>query len=150
MTTRDLLVATSTAILTLTLGAAARTAPSVMTSTIFHWNDMKAEPTEAGEVRRVFRSQTGTLDELECHVTTLRPGQKSHPPHTHANEEVLVIREGQVEFFFKGAWHPATTGDVIFLTGTDPHGVRNAGATPATYHVFAWQSPGMKKPAASE
>lgn len=150
MTKRDLLVAASTAIATLALATAVRTAAPVMTSTVFHWNEMKAEPTEAGQVRRVFRSQTGTLDELECHITTLEPGQKSHPPHTHANEEVLIIRDGNVEFFFKGEWHPATVGDVIFLTGTDPHGVRNAGTTPATYHVVAWQSPGMKKPAASE
>jgi quercetin dioxygenase-like cupin family protein len=138
VTRRDLLCAASAVVLTLAAGAAARTAPAVMTSSVFHWNDMKAEPTEAGEVRRVFRSITGTLAELECHITTLAPGRASHPPHTHANEEVLIIREGNVEFFFKGAWHPAAVGDVIFLTGTDPHGVRNAGTTPATYHVFAW------------
>jgi uncharacterized cupin superfamily protein len=137
-------------VLTLGLVSATRSAPAVMTSTVFHWADMKAEPTEAGEVRRVFRQATGTLDELECHVTTLQPNRASHAPHTHANEEVLIIREGNVEFFFKGAWHPATVGDVIFLTGTDAHGVRNAGTTPATYHVFAWQSPGMKKPGAGE
>lgn len=137
-TARDLVVAASAAGLALIGSAAARSAPAAMTSTIFHWAEMKAEPTEAGEVRRVFRSQTGTLAELECHVTTLRPGQRSHAPHTHANEEVLVVREGTVEFFFKGEWHPAAAGDVVFLTGTDPHGVRNAGSTPATYHVLAW------------
>lgn len=144
VTRRDLLVAAAAVAVTMAAGASVRTAPAVMTSSIFEWKAMKAEPTEAGEVRHVFRTPTATLDELECHITTLEPGAKSHPPHTHANEEVLIIREGNVEFFYRNAWHPATVGDVVFLTGTDPHGVRNAGTTPATYHVFAWQSPGMK------
>jgi len=149
LTRRDLAMASAAALLTATAGLAARTAPSVMTSTVFDWSEMKAEPTEAGEVRHVFRTPTGTLDELECHITTLKAGQKSHPPHTHANEEVLIVRDGHVEVFFKGSWHPAGPGAVIFLTGTDPHGLRNAGATAATYHVLAWQSRGMK-PATAE
>jgi XRE family transcriptional regulator, regulator of sulfur utilization len=145
---RDLLVAATAAVVSVAVGAAGRTAPAVMTSSVFEWSTMRAEPTEVGEVRRVFRSATATLDELECHITTLKAGQKSHAPHTHANEEVLIVREGNVEVFYRNAWHPATAGDVIFLTGTDPHGIRNAGTTAATYHVLAWQPPGMK-PAAT-
>jgi quercetin dioxygenase-like cupin family protein len=149
LTRRDLIVALATACFVLALGSAARTAPSVLTSAVFEWKAMKAEPTEAGEVRRVFRNPTATLDELECHVTTLKAGVQSHPPHVHANEEVLIVREGNVEVFYKSAWHPAGPGSVIFLTGTDPHGIRNAGRTPATYHVLAWRSPGVK-PAADQ
>jgi len=144
LTCRDLVVALATASVVLALGSHARTAPSVLTSVVFEWSAMKAEPIEAGEVRHVFRNPTATLDELECHITTLKAGAKSHPPHVHANEEVLIVREGSVEAFYKGAWHPAGPGSVIFLTGTDPHGLRNAGTTAATYHVLAWRSPGVK------
>jgi quercetin dioxygenase-like cupin family protein len=144
LTRRDLVVTLVTACGVLGAGAAARTAPSVLTSAVFDWNAMRAEPTDAGEVRHVFRTATATLDELECHVTTLKAGAKSHPPHVHPNEEVLIIREGNVEVFYQNAWHPAGPGSVIFLTGTDPHGLRNAGTTAATYHVLAWESPGMK------
>jgi len=150
LTRRDLAVALAAAGFALALGAVARTAPSVMTSSVFEWREMKAEPTQAGEVRRVFRTPTATLDELECHVTTLKAGVASHAPHTHANEEVLIVREGNVEVFYRDAWHPAGPGAVIFLTGTDPHGIRNAGATAATYHVLAWQSPGMKPAAGAK
>jgi quercetin dioxygenase-like cupin family protein len=144
LTRRDLLVALATACVALALGAVARTAPSVLASSVFDWNAMKAEPTEAGEVRHVFRAPTATLDELECHITTLRPGARPHPPHVHPNEEVLIVREGNVEVYYQEAWHPAGPGSVIFLTGTDPHGIRNSGTKAATYHVLAWQSPGMK------
>jgi quercetin dioxygenase-like cupin family protein len=144
LTRRDLAVALATACAVLAVGAFARSAPLVLTSTVFEWAAMKPEPTEAGEVRRVFRARTATLEELECHVTTLKAGARSHPPHVHANEEVLIVREGNVELFYANAWHPAGPGSVIFLTGTDPHGIRNAGTTQATYHVLAWRSPGMK------
>jgi quercetin dioxygenase-like cupin family protein len=144
LTRRDVLVALAAACVVVAVGSAARTAPSVLTSTVFDWSAMKAEPTEAGEVRRVFRMPTATLDELECHVTTLRAQAGSHPPHVHQNEEVLIVREGRVEVFFRNAWHPAGPGSVIFLTGTDPHGVRNAGPTPATYHVLAWRAAGTR------
>jgi quercetin dioxygenase-like cupin family protein len=143
LTRRDLAVGVATASLTLASGAVALTAPSVLTSSVFDWSAMKAEPTASGEVRHVFRARTATLDELECHVTTLKAGAPSHPPHVHPNEEVLIVREGHVEVFYRNAWHPAGPGAVIFLTGTDPHGIRNAGTTAATYHVLAWQSPGM-------
>lgn len=144
LTRRDLIVALVAAGAVLAAGPVARTAPSVLTSSVFDWNAMKAEPTEAGEVRHVFRAPTATLDELECHITTLEAGARSHPPHVHPNEEVLIVREGNVEVFYRSGWHPAGPGAVIFLTGTDPHGIRNSGTTAATYHVLAWRSPGMK------
>ena len=53
LTRRDLVVALATACVLLTLGAVARTAPSVLMSSVFDWNAMKAEPTEAGESRTV-------------------------------------------------------------------------------------------------
>jgi len=145
ITIRDVVVAASSAVLVLAGSSVARSTPGIMTSTIFHWGEMKISATATGQVRQVFRTPTGTLDELEYHVTTLSASQASHAPHTHPNEEVLIVREGNVEVFYKGDWHPATVGDVIFLTGTDPHGIRNAGTTPATYHVLSWHSPGMLK-----
>ncbi len=144
VTRRDLVVALATTCVVVAVGSVVRAAPAVLTSAVFDWNAMKAEPTEAGEVRHVFRTATATLDELECHITTLKPLAKSHPPHVHANEEVLIVREGNVEVFYKDAWHPAGPGSVVFLTGTDPHGLRNQGTTPATYYVLAWRSPGAK------
>ena len=43
------------------------------------------------------RRPTATLDELEMHITTLNPGQSSHAPHQHPNEELVIVRQGTVE-----------------------------------------------------
>jgi quercetin dioxygenase-like cupin family protein len=129
---------------------AKRPAIQVLRSAVFDWNGMRAEPTDVGHVRHVFRAPTTTLDQLECHITTLDAGAKSHPPHTHPNDEVLIVREGNVEVFFAGAWHPAGPGSVVFLTGMDPHGLRNAGSTATTYTVLAWHAAAGRHPASQK
>ena len=76
------------------LAAARQEKPSLMSSAIFQWESVSPTPTKVGAVRRFFRAPTATLDELEFHVTTLDPGQSSHPPHQHPNEELIIVKEG--------------------------------------------------------
>jgi quercetin dioxygenase-like cupin family protein len=74
------------------------------------------------------------------HVTTLNPGQAPHPPHQHANEELIIVKEGTVEFLLNGEWKKAGPGSVIFVASNQLHGLRNPGPAPATYHVISWTS----------
>ncbi|HEY8535485.1 MAG TPA: cupin domain-containing protein [Vicinamibacterales bacterium] len=113
----------------------------LMQSAVFLWESSVPTPTAVGAVRRVFRAPTATLDELEYHVTTLEPGRSPHPPHTHVNEEVIIVKEGSVEAWLNGEWTPVSTGSLIFFASNVPHTVRNTGTTPATYHVINWRSP---------
>jgi quercetin dioxygenase-like cupin family protein len=116
-----------------------------MQSTAFEWNTVAVKQTDVGSVRQFFRSPTATLDELECHVTTLNPGLQSHPPHKHVNEELVIIREGTVEVLVNGEWKKVGPGSVIFNASNQLHALKNVGTTPATYHVINWNSPGLKK-----
>jgi XRE family transcriptional regulator, regulator of sulfur utilization len=116
-----------------------------MQSAIFDWNQVEVKPTETGYSRRFFRAPTATLDELECHVTTLKPGEASHPPHKHPEEEILIIKEGMVEALVNGQVKRVGPGSVIFQASNQMHSIRNVGDAPATYHVFSWHSPGMLK-----
>jgi quercetin dioxygenase-like cupin family protein len=138
---RDVIVALVTAGATLSL-VAARAQNNVMQSTAFDWNSIPAKQTEVGSVRQFFRSPTATLDELECHVTTLNPGLQSHPPHKHPNEELVIIREGTVEVLVNGEWKKVGPGSVIFNASNQLHALKNVGPTPAVYHVINWRSPG--------
>src|SRR5438067_9831305 len=76
---------------------AAQTAPptqtplqsaTMMTSSVFDWNKLEAKPSKVGATRKVFQAPTPTLDELECHITTLNPGETPHAPHKHPDEEL--------------------------------------------------------------
>src|SRR5258708_24002343 len=144
ITRRDIVIALIAISATLCVVVAHSETP-VMQSSVFDWNAISARPTAVGSVRQFFRSPTATLDELECHVTTLNPGLQSHPPHKHLNEELVIIREGTVEVLVNGEWKKVEPGSVVFNASNQLHALQNRGTTPATYHVINWNSPGMKK-----
>ena len=150
LTLRDLAVAAIAVSATLGYVGLARPQAPVMKSTIFDWNAVEARPNKTGAVRRFFQAPTATLDELECHVTTLNPGESPHPPHQHPDEELVIVKEGTVESLVNGETRRVGPGSVIFQAANQLHAIRNVGAGPATYHVVKWNSPGMLRPKPAE
>jgi len=142
ITRRDVVVALVTASATLGIVAAAQEKP-LLRSSVFDWSTVAPRETAYGSVRQFLRAPTVTLDELELHVTTLNPGQTSHAPHRHPNEELIIVREGTVETLSLGEWKRVGPGSVIFNASNDLHAIKNVGGAPATYHVINWSSPGM-------
>jgi quercetin dioxygenase-like cupin family protein len=139
-TRRDFVIALASITVTLTLVSFARNANPVMTSAVWDWNKITVTPSKVGSTRKFFQAPTPTLKELECHVTTLNPGQSPHAPHQHPDEEVIIIREGTVEVLNNGEIKRIGPGSVIFQASNQLHSIRNVGDTPATYHVFKWIS----------
>lgn len=145
LTRRDLIIALISGSAAIGLFTAAENKPpAVMGSSAFDWNSIEVKTNETGSVRKFFQAPTATLDELECHVTTLNPGQMPHPAHKHANEELVIIREGTVEVLVNGELKRVGPGSVVFNASNVMHSLRNVGNTPAVYHVISWYSPGMK------
>ena len=133
--------------ITLLASSAAAQRP-VLGSAAYTWEEIQARPTGAsGRSREIVRQPTATLDQLEMHVTWLPPGQTTHAPHTHPNEEVIIVREGTLEAFQNGKKTRVGPGSVLFMATNDPHNVVNVGDTTAVYHVINWHSPGMLKAA---
>ncbi len=145
VTSRDVVVALIAIGATLFVVAVAHSQTPVMQSSAFDWNAIPTKKTDVGSVRQFFRAPTATLDELECHVTTLNPGETSHAPHKHPNEELVIVKEGTVEVLVNGEMKKVSQGSVIFNASNQLHAIRNVGTTPATYHVVNWKSPGMMK-----
>lgn len=144
---RDLLLIAATALLTfgLVTFAEEKPKPAIMGSSLFDWNSIPVKRNPIGESRRFFQAPTATLDELECHVTTLNPGELAHPAHQHPDEELLIIKEGNVECLVNGELKRTGAGSIVFQASNQLHSIRNVGDTPATYYVIKWNSPGMLK-----
>jgi len=145
ITRSDFFVAAIAAAATLAGVAAASARGAVLSSAVFDWTAMNAQPTKTGSVRKVVQMPTATLDELEIHITTLNPGETPHAPHKHPDEELLIVKEGTVESLVNGELKRVGPGSVIFQASNQLHSIRNVGSTPATYHVIKWNSPGMLK-----
>ena len=60
---------------------------SLMKPAVFDWNNIKVEPAKTGEKRQILNSSTPTMANLECHVTTLNPGETAHAPHQHPEDD---------------------------------------------------------------
>jgi len=86
----------------------------LMNSVAFDWNTIKAVSTKTGEKRQFFNSTTATLDNLECHVTTLNPGESAHLPHQHPEEEMTIVKEETVEVLVDGKSQTVGPGSVVF------------------------------------
>jgi mannose-6-phosphate isomerase-like protein (cupin superfamily) len=137
ITRRDLFVAAVAAgVAAAGMAAAQSNRKPVMHSCVFNWANLKVTPTKQGERRSVFDAPTPALADLECHITTLNPGESPHPPHQHPEEELMIIKEGTLAAFQGDQTNIVTAGGIIFEASNEFHGLRNVGTNPATYFVL--------------
>ena len=123
--------------------------PTVLRTTFVDLDSLTTTATPVGSSRPVFDNPTVAMDKLEVHINTLNPGQQAHPIHRHPWEEIILVREGQVDFNINGQIHHAGPGALIFFASNDPHNVRNVGDTPATYYVVNFVPDTASSPAAA-
>ncbi len=144
ITRRDLVAAVIAAGIPLACVSVAEEPGKLLDSTAWKWEDLPAKKTEVGELRSVVRQPTRTLDELEMHITTLNPHTASHQPHTHPNEEMVIVKEGTLQAHVNGKEIVVGPGSVLFFASMQPHAVQNIGDARATYYVINWASPGSR------
>lgn len=106
-----------------------------LNSQVFDWMKLIPMPTKVGECRNLFDSVTRTFARMECHATTLRAGERAHEAHRHVDEEMIFVKEGELEVTINERTEKAAAGGVLFFASMDLHGLRNAGTGPATYYV---------------
>ena len=113
-----------------------------LVSGVYDWEKLVAAPFDRGIRRQVFDGSTTTLDKIHCHITTLNPGQKSgDQPTLHLQEEIMIVKEGQVEANWDGKSQTAGPGSVIFFASGATTFLRNPGTTPCTYTVLYYYTP---------
>jgi XRE family transcriptional regulator, regulator of sulfur utilization len=110
--------------------------PAVLPSKVYHTEKIPYAGDDKKKGRRIFLGTTLTGFNLEMHETILGPGEISHPPHQHINEETIVIVEGTIDVFIAGKTETATAGSVTFFASNDLHNFRNVGALPCRYYVL--------------
>jgi (S)-ureidoglycine aminohydrolase len=103
------------------------------------WKEVPFQPHDKGGIRRMFDCGTVMCKRFEMHVTTLKSGLWSHPPHTHRAAEILLMVENTAQESIDGVLLPAQAGDVIFLESNVPHAIQNTGQNPCTYFAFQFE-----------
>jgi mannose-6-phosphate isomerase-like protein (cupin superfamily) len=104
---------------------------------MYPFDELPVRTANNAQFRDVLKGELATGESLEVHETTLPPGCAPHPPHHHLHSEMWLIREGTVELVVNGKTYRLGPGSVGFVHSNDEHGIKNVGATPATYFVVA-------------
>jgi (S)-ureidoglycine aminohydrolase len=107
-------------------------------SFVMNWNDMEFKPHDKGGVRQLFDRKTAMLNRFDIHVTTLNPGLKSHEPHTHQNEEIILMLDGDAQMTVNTGTVRCVTGDAVYVASMVSHNLINTGKNPATYFAIQW------------
>jgi quercetin dioxygenase-like cupin family protein len=146
MNRRDLCFALSSlAAIAATLPAEGQTAPGSTNSAETVLSLQRAYPFDKlpvkkgpnGESRAVMDGVLPTGEAVEVHETTLLPGHMPHPAHKHRHSELMLIREGSVEFDNNGTLERLGPGGVAFAASNVMHGLKNVGETNALYFIVA-------------
>ena len=87
----------------------------------------------------------GTKDVL-CAVAHINPGMQVHPPHVHAEEEYLMVTEGQGTWHLNGKEFAAKKGDILYAAPWDIHGITNTGEKTLSFVVWKWNNKNMDLP----
>jgi quercetin dioxygenase-like cupin family protein len=112
-------------------------AQGALPSSVYPFGNLVVRTVNNAQFRDVLKGKLATGESLEVHETTLPPGGAPHPPHHHVHSEMWLIREGTVELAVNGKTYRLEPGSVGFVHSNDEHGIKNVGATPATYFVVA-------------
>jgi len=110
--------------------------------------DSVPTPAPWGEWRRHLRGETHGTRGFVVSRFTLKPGQAPHPPHQHADEELMILAEGNGTWHLEGKESAARPGDVAYAAPFGMHGLRNSSAAPLSYYVIKWTGKGVAPPAA--
>jgi (S)-ureidoglycine aminohydrolase len=104
------------------------------------WDNIPFKPNNNGGGRRdYFERSTAIQKRFEMHVTTLKEGLRSHDPHTHRAEEIVLMIEGDTEMQVGDKFYKGNTGDFYYLGTNILHGIKNVGTKPCMYFAIQFE-----------
>jgi mannose-6-phosphate isomerase-like protein (cupin superfamily) len=97
-----------------------------------------------------FQGYTDNVDYLESHYSILMPGGCPHLPHSHLDEEILVVMSGAAELVIANSprdpnpkFIPAPAGSAAYYPPFQHHTIRNVSNEPVRYAMLRWRSPAI-------
>jgi radical SAM protein with 4Fe4S-binding SPASM domain len=93
----------------------------------------------------LFSGSTHFTDSFSSHVSVLSPGVIPHQPHSHVEEELLIMLSGEACLVIPDMESNGTEtmtkiypGSFVYYPAFKRHTIYNTGPVPATYLMFKW------------
>lgn len=105
---------------------------------VYSWQATPVVKKANSDQRLLLNGETRDFSHLDVHATTVQPHQAPHPAHKHADEELIIIKEGELTVTIAGKTKTMGAGSVALMLPGDEHGFDNKGDVPATYYVMRY------------
>ena len=92
-----------------------------------------------GDLRVYYDGRTDQLGAMTFGSLLLKPGMSPHPPHQHAEEEIMVVTEGEGEISVEGKATKVASGSTMYCAAGKLHGIVNTGKSPLLFYYFKWK-----------
>lgn len=93
-----------------------------------------------GDLRIYHDGPTDQLKSMTAGSLLLKPGMSPHPPHTHPEEEFMVVTEGAGEITVDGKVTKVAAGSMMYCGGNKSHGIVNTGTKPLMFYFYKWNA----------
>ena len=120
------------------LALAARSEAAPIADGVVLKEKAKLAPQSFGDVRVYLEGSTEQLKGLTVGSLELKAGQSPHPPHTHPEEEILLVSEGHAEISIGAQVTKAGHGTVMYVGSNHVHGIVNNSKFPMIFYYFKW------------
>ena len=104
------------------------------------WADLDQKEKDGRISRPILEGSTTHLEYYEIHATTIPGHTEPHAPHSHLDEELVIIKEGTLEVTVGNEKKVLGPKSIAVIQSNETHGFRNVGDSPATYYVFRYRS----------
>ncbi|WP_460981321.1 cupin domain-containing protein [Spirosoma fluminis] len=111
-----------------------------ITSNVYVWKKSPVAKKATSEQRAILEGSTVDFRHIEIHATTLPAHQAPHPGHKHDDEELIIVKEGELTVTIEGKTKTLGIGSVALMMPGDEHAFENKGTSPATYYVMRYAS----------
>ena len=103
-------------------------------------HEAKNEDFDWGSITTYYSGESAGTQDVLVAVAIVNAGREIHPPHKHAEEEYLMLLEGQGTWTVKGKDFKAVAGDMLYAAPWNLHGIKNTGTKPLKFIVWKWNS----------
>ncbi|MDD4993175.1 MAG: cupin domain-containing protein [Paludibacter sp.] len=94
----------------------------------------KIQPTKAGY--QYWFADPNFANGRSLKMSVVKPGDATHPPHKHIEDEFFFILEGTAKFYLNGDSTVCGPYTSFYCPSMVEHGIRNAGDTELKYLVI--------------
>jgi (S)-ureidoglycine aminohydrolase len=107
---------------------------------VYRWDSAPVVKKGTSQQRTLLEGTTPAFHHVKVHATTVAAGQAAHPGHQHNDEELIIVKEGQLTVTIAGKVVTLEKGSIALIMPGDEHALSNGGKEPVTYYIMRYET----------